>query len=141
MHKPTIFLSISYDARQAFAQEIEAIADTIKQSGHQPGVFINYYQFTEGKEKEMMRQSYDDIATCHIFIAEVSEKAIGIGIEAGFARALGKPIIYLHKKGYPYSKTVGGIADHYIVYGSVEQLRRELAVGIGAVKGSKKTVI
>jgi len=132
-HMPTIFLSISYDAREALAPEIEAIADTISQAGYVPKVFINYYQFTPGGEKKMMQQSYDDIAACHIFIAEVSDKAIGVGIEAGIARALGKPIIYLLKKGHPYSKTVGGIADHYIVYDSIEQLRGELAAGIAAV--------
>ena len=44
-----------------------------------------------------------DIDNSDILIAEVSEKAIGVGIEVGYAKAKGKPIIYIKNQSVCFS--------------------------------------
>jgi 2'-deoxynucleoside 5'-phosphate N-hydrolase len=86
-------------------------------------VFVEKYNFDKTQEKQMMQQARHDIDKSSLLIAEVSEKAIGVGIEIGYAIALNKPVIYLRNSQSEYSTTVGGIVDHHIVYSSLEDLR------------------
>jgi nucleoside 2-deoxyribosyltransferase len=75
----------------------------------------------------MMQLALSEIAKSDLLIAEVSEKAIGVGIEVGFAAALGKPVIYLRKTDVEYSTTVGGLATETVVYDNLQDLDQKLA--------------
>ena len=66
----------------------------------------------------MMHRVFEDIDASDLLIAEVSHKAIGVGIEAGFAAAKGIPVIYLRQSGAEYSTTLGGLASHAVIYTS-----------------------
>ena len=70
----------------------------------------------------MMKQTTADIGNCKIIIAENSDKAIGIGIEVGYAKAKMKPIIYLRRKTTDHSSTVSGISDFHIIYEDTSDL-------------------
>ena len=60
-------------------------------------------------------------------IAEVSEQAIGVGIEVGYAAAKGKPVIYVRRADAEFSTAVGGIATHSISYSTETELRTKLS--------------
>ncbi|MDQ7033270.1 MAG: hypothetical protein Q9P01_00080 [Anaerolineae bacterium] len=60
-------------------------------------------------------------------IAEVSEQAIGVGIEIGYAAAKNKPIVYVRRADAPFSTTVGGIASHSVVYATETELHTKLS--------------
>jgi nucleoside 2-deoxyribosyltransferase len=75
----------------------------------------------------------DDIRRCDIFIAETSKKGIGIGVEAGYAKAKGKPVIYIRQKDAEHSTTVGGISDFQIFYVDTIDLRIQLAKIINSI--------
>lgn len=74
----------------------------------------------------MMQQAMDDIDKCSMLIAETSDKAIGIGIEAGYAKAKGKPVIYLRHKDAEHSTTLSGISDIQIIYSDTDDLATKL---------------
>lgn len=57
-----------------------------------------------------------DIKSCDILIAEVTKKGIGIGIEVGYAKAMGKPVFYLRDAEAEHSTTVSGISDYRVIY-------------------------
>jgi nucleoside 2-deoxyribosyltransferase len=89
-------------------------------------IFCDHYIFDASKEQEMMQQAITDIDLCDLLIAEVSDKAIGIGVEAGYAKGKDKPVLYLRQKDCEHSTTVSGISDHRIVYESINDLELQL---------------
>lgn len=64
----------------------------------------------------MMQQAMKDIDSCDLLIAETSDKVIVIGIEVGYARAKGKPVIYVRHHNAEHSTTISGISDFQIIY-------------------------
>lgn len=120
------FLSVSFHQRRYLNAEIEQIIDVLKQFNIEMIDFTMQFRFEAGQDREMMRLACAKIAESDILIAEVSEKAIGVGIEVGYAAALGKTIIYLRRANAEYSTTVGGLATEIIVYQNVIDLGRQL---------------
>ena len=59
---------------------------------------------------------------CALVIAEVSYPATGLGIELGWADALGVPIIFLHKKGSKISNSLKILSSNFIEYSNQEEL-------------------
>ena len=115
------FLSRSFSQRH----EMKPIVDVIIQIAN--GVHIEVYDFVtrntfEGDYKAMMQKSFAELRASDFVIAEVSHKAIGVGIEIGYAVAINKPILYLRRESAEYSTTVGGVATHALVYADAENL-------------------
>ena len=121
------FIAISYKNSRRLAAEIDIIVKTLREFGLESVVFVQKYYFSSSQSKEMMDKALKEIRSCDFLIAEVSEKAIGVGIEIGYAYGLGKPVIYVRKKGVEYSKTVGGLASGEVIYDNLKQLKANLA--------------
>ncbi|HSZ84386.1 MAG TPA: nucleoside 2-deoxyribosyltransferase [Puia sp.] len=107
----TAYISISFSKRKFLDKELIAISSTLNEHKIKPFIFVDSYKFESAQEQQMMQQAMTDIDNCDILIAEVSDKAIGIGIEVGYAKAKHKPIIYLRKKEAEHSTTISGISD------------------------------
>lgn len=120
------FISVSFKKKNELKDEIATIAKVLKKHNIDSFVFVNTYIFSSGKEKEMMNKATKAIIASDFLITELTDKAIGVGIEIGYAYALGKKIIYLRKKQAEYSTTVGGIADKQIVYSNNDELKTKL---------------
>ena len=73
-----------------------------------------------------MQQAMEDINESDWLIALASEKAIGIGIEAGFAKGKGKPVIYIRHMEAEHSTTLSGISDYQIIYVDLQDLAQKL---------------
>ncbi len=121
------YLSIGFQSRQSLAVEIQTIRTILAEKQISLFVFVDNYQFTAATEKQMMQTAFTEISSCNLLIAEVSEKAIGVGIEIGYAVALHKPVIYLRKANTEHSTTASGSADYSIVYENKEQLAQKLS--------------
>lgn len=124
------YVSVSYRNRKFIDKEINAIIDTLNDLKIIPFVFVDNYLFDAEQEKEMMQQAMADIDKCDLLIAETSDKAIGIGIEAGYAKARNKTVIYVRKKEAEHSTTVSGISDLQIIYDDCNDLQKQLADAI-----------
>ncbi len=59
---------------------------------------------------ELMAASFSLIDDVDIVVIELSEKGVGLGIEAGYAFARSIPIVVLHRAGTDVSATLAGIA-------------------------------
>lgn len=115
------YLSIGYQNRQKLEAEITAIRELLSTHQIELFVFVDQYQFAPEEEQQMMQQAFRDISGSDLLLAEVSEKAIGVGIEIGYAAALGKPIIYLRHAQAEHSTTAAGSAGYSVIYpGSAE---------------------
>lgn len=127
------YISISFSRRQSMNAELDSIKETLKKFNIEPFVFVDEFKFISTQEKEMMQQVMLSIDDCDLLIAETSDKAIGIGIEVGYAKAKGKPVIYMRNKNAEHSTTVSGISDFQIVYSDEVDLERQLAVVISRI--------
>ena len=98
----------------------------MQDAGVSPFVFVDTYTFRVAEEKQMMVQAMLDIDASDLLIAEVSEKAIGIGVEAGYAKAKGIPVVYIRQSASEHSTTIAGISDYQIFYNDATDLRNKL---------------
>ncbi|MCQ3931903.1 MAG: hypothetical protein DPW16_15740 [Chloroflexi bacterium] len=122
----TAFISRSYEHRQQYATAIAHVVAGLRWLDMESIDFVCQYSFEPGQAREMMAATLQSIQQADVLIAEVSEKVIGVGIEIGYAAALGKPIIYLRKSDAPFSTTVGGLATMAIVYDNPQDLEDKL---------------
>ncbi|MBP7173188.1 MAG: hypothetical protein KBA33_03835 [Cloacibacterium sp.] len=120
------YISISFSKRKELEKEVQAIKNVLEIFGISAFVFVDEYQFSSKDEKEMMQKAMEDIETSAILIAETSEKGIGIGIEAGYAKAKNIPVIYMRNAASEHSTTVSGIADFNIIYHDEKDLEEKL---------------
>ena len=125
-HKVTAYISIAKGNAPFLKEEVDVVKGTLAAAGIESRVFVEQYTFIGDQEKEMMHQAMTDIDACALFIAEVSEKAIGVGLEAGYAKAKGKAIIYLRQKDAEHSTTVSGISDYQLIYSDRGDLKTGL---------------
>ncbi len=124
--KINAYFGISKSNRIHFDKEIKILIKCLQKYGIDLLVFVDKYDFKIEQEKEMMEVAFKEIDFCDLVIVELSKKAIGVGVEVGYAKAKNKPIIYIKKKDTAYSTTVGGSSDYKIEYSNLEELRLEM---------------
>ena len=120
-------------------KEVAAIMDTLNAFKIASFVFVDHYKFDLSEERQMMQQAMTEMDQCDLLLAETSDKGIGIGIEVGYAKAKGKPVIYLRQKDAAHSSTVSGISDFQIIYLDRSELQVKLAAVLREIKKSFKT--
>ena len=120
------YIAISFSQYKAMQAEIEAICAVLQAAQIEPFIFVERYQFTMDEAVEMMQAAKKHLDESDVLIAELSHKAIGVGVEVGYIAAKGKPIIYLRAEGTEYSSTVDGLADVAIVYADIADLKGQL---------------
>jgi len=80
-----------------------------------------------GDSKDIFRRDYEQLKSCDILIAEVSERSHEVGIEIGLSYCLGLRRILLIESGQSVTKLAQGIPDTTIVeYEDVGQLKARL---------------
>jgi len=127
------YISISYNKRNELSEELQSIIVVLEKFRIKPFVFVDNFKFTSVQEKEMMQQAMASIDDCDLLIAETSDKAIGIGIEVGYAKAKGKQVIYMRNKNAEHSTTVSGISDFQVVYDDVKDLNEQLTIVLSRI--------
>ncbi len=131
------YISISHSQRKMLEEPLQAIITTLARSGIVSFVFVDSYSFDADQSAEMMEQAMKDIDQCDLLIAETSHKAIGIGVEAGYARAKNKPVIYLRQQDAAHSTTVAGISDFQVIYRNPADLKAQLAAAVAEILKAK----
>ncbi len=85
--------------------------------------------------EELMRLSFAAIEQSELVIVELTEKGVGLGIEAGYAHARGIPIITIARQGADISETLRGISTEVFCYANYADLKPLFQrVGEGARK-------
>ncbi len=120
------YIAISFSKRKFLQKELDAIIDALKTCSILPFVFVDNFSFSPGMENEMMQQAFAAIDKSDLLIAETSDKAIGIGVEVGYAKAKNKPILYLRNENAEHSTTISGASDFKIIYCDANDLKKQL---------------
>lgn len=102
---------------------IEAIADTLKGAGMESVSVVRDYErwgrvaFTA---ETLMAITFRELERCDAIVIDISEKGVGLGIEAGFGFARGMPILVLAQAGHEIPKTLSSIARTIAHYDGLE---------------------
>lgn len=120
------YIAISYAGKKRLKEELEVIQSSLVQFGITAFVFADQYTFKPEEESLMMQKAMEEIDRSDLLIAAASEKAIGIGIEAGYAKGKGKPVIYIRHHKAEHSTTLSGISDFQIIYVDLQDLAQKL---------------
>ena len=75
----------------------------------------------EGR-KLMRDYAFPAMRQCDCNIIEFSEKGVGLGMNAGFCYAIGKPVFIIAKTGSDISSTMADVAEKVIFYDNPEDL-------------------
>jgi 2'-deoxynucleoside 5'-phosphate N-hydrolase len=68
----------------------------------------------------LMKLSFEQIDRCDLLIVELTEKGVGVGIEAGYAYARGIPVYTIAPRGQPISETLAGISREVFYYQGIQ---------------------
>ena len=120
-----LFLSIKYHADNANRPQIEGVTAALRQRGWE--VICVMRDIEEWGERplpadELMVQTFAAIEGCDLLLVELSEKGVGIGIEAGYAHARGIPIVVVAPTGGDISTTLQGVARRFGWYDHYDEL-------------------
>ena len=128
------YLSIGCQSKERLTPEINTIREVLATQNIILFIFIDNYHFANKEEKQMMQMAFNEIKQSDLLIAEVSEKAIGVGIEIGYAVALTIPVIYLRNLLAEHSTTASGSANHTIIYENTADLSFQLLQALISLK-------
>jgi 2'-deoxynucleoside 5'-phosphate N-hydrolase len=76
---------------------------------------------------ELMRHTFLELRDSKLVIVDLTEKGVGVGIEAGYARARGIPVVVIAASGTEISESLVGIAERVFYYQDWEGLDRFMA--------------
>ena len=73
--------------------------------------------------RELMSKTFEVIRACQLVVIDLTEKGVGVGIEAGYAYAQRIPVITIARAGADISNTLQGISRETYLYRSVDDLK------------------
>jgi len=128
------YLGIKYHEDHRNKDEIDALSAVLKDKGIETTCIardVEKWGEVQLSAQALMKRAFKEIDQAEIIILEMTEKGIGLGIEAGYASARGKPLIVITKDASTLSATMRGIADTIIQYS--QPLEINLSVGVKAL--------
>jgi 2'-deoxynucleoside 5'-phosphate N-hydrolase len=120
-----LFLSIKYHADHSNREQIEGVTAALRKHGWQT---ICVTRDIEGwgtrpvSAGELMTQTFAAIDECDLLLVELSEKGVGIGLEAGYAYARNIPIVVVAPTGGDISTTLQGVARRFGWYDDYDEI-------------------
>ncbi len=113
------YLAIKYHPDNKNRPLIEQLTQILERSGVQSTCTMrdleNWGQIHFPPD-ELMQKCFEIIDTSDLVVVELSEKGVGIGIEAGYAWARGIPIFTIARVGCEISSTLVGISQSVCHY-------------------------
>lgn len=119
------YLAIKYHPDNANRPLIEALSHALARGGYETVCVVRDVERwgeVHLPPEELMRASFAALDTCDLVVVELTEKGVGIGIEAGYAWARGIPILTLAQRGADVSTTLQGISRAVVWYDGVAAL-------------------
>ncbi len=120
-----IYLAIKYHADRANRAKTEAISRALAQKDIETVCVardVEQWGAVELAPDELMRQAFAAIDGADALLVDLTEKGVGLGIEAGYAYARGIPIVTVAETGADVSTTLRGISQCVLLYQTIDDL-------------------
>ena len=120
------YIGIKYHEDYRNKAIVDKISSILESNGYETICIvrdINIEQQNRYNPCDLMKLTFEKIDICDLVIIDLTEKGVGLGIEAGYAYAKDIPIITIAKKGSDISETLEGISKEAFFYNNIEELR------------------
>ncbi len=114
-----VYLAIKYHADLANRARIEGITAVLEGLGYKTFCVtrdLEAWGAVSFTPDTLMARSFDAINQCDVMVVDLTEKGVGVGIEAGYAYARGMPIVTIAQAGANISTTLRGISTAVFSY-------------------------
>jgi nucleoside 2-deoxyribosyltransferase len=128
------YLAIKYHPDNKNRPLIENISNVLEQCGYDVLCVardLEKWGKVHFTPEELMQKSFKEIDNSDMVVIELTEKGVGIGIEAGYAWSKGILIVTIAQKGSDISETLRGISQNVISYDNFDELLTYFMQAIG----------
>ena len=119
------YISIKYRADNSNKDCVDNISSALERNGYETVCIardVEKWGKVQLSPHELMGRAFAEIDSSNLFVVDLTEKGVGLGIEAGYAYAKQIPIVLIARKGSDISATLGGIAKKLFLYDEFEEL-------------------
>ncbi|MDE0299876.1 MAG: nucleoside 2-deoxyribosyltransferase [Candidatus Poribacteria bacterium] len=119
------YISIKYHADNNNKEYIENITSALGRNGIETVCIardIEKWGEVQMSPHELMQEAFAEIDSSDLLVGDLTEKGVGLGIEAGYAYARQIPIVVIARQGSDISTTLQGIARKLFLYDEFEEL-------------------
>jgi 2'-deoxynucleoside 5'-phosphate N-hydrolase len=138
------YIAIKYHPDQRNRERIERITAALTRMGLDTVCIVRDLEAwgrVTVDAKTLMQKSFDAIDASQLVVIDLTEKGVGIGIEAGYGYARNVPIVVIAETGADISTTLQGIAESVGFYSNAQELEQALAAALPNLSASAKTDI
>ena len=121
------YISIKYHADNSNKDCIEKISSALERNGFETVCIardIEKWGEIQLSPHELMQRALAEIDSSNLLVVDLTEKGVGLGIEAGYAYAKKIPIVVIARQGSDISTTLRGIARKLFLYDEFEELNQ-----------------
>jgi 2'-deoxynucleoside 5'-phosphate N-hydrolase len=119
------YLAIKYHPDNCNRPRIEDISAALERCGFETVCIVRDVEKwgqARFSPQELMARTFAEIDASDVVIIELSEKGVGLGIEAGYAWARNIPVITIARQGAAISTTLQGISRQVFWYREPDEL-------------------
>ena len=118
------YIGIKYYGDYRNKEIINKISSALERNGYRTSCIVRDIQNHQVKynPQELMKLTFKEIDECDLVVIDLSEKGVGLGIEAGYAFARNIPIITIADIRADISETLEGISRKVIFYNNIEDI-------------------
>ncbi|MCA9977554.1 MAG: hypothetical protein KC413_17465 [Anaerolineales bacterium] len=120
------YIGIKYHADNSNRPRIELISNALAACRYSTVCVIRDVEEWGAQQfdpETLMQRTFLEIETCDVVIVDLTEKGVGVGIEAGYAHARGIPVVVIAEEGADVSTTLQGIAAIVYHYQELSDLK------------------
>ncbi len=116
------YISVDHESRKKLSKEFIALGMALSGANVEQYIFVDKFSFEEGQETELMQKALHEIDNSNFVIIETTHLNVSSCVEAGYAKAKRKPIVYLQHESAKVSAVLSGISNFHIFYESPKDL-------------------
>ena len=119
------YIAIKYHEDNGNRARIEGIASALEECGFETVCIardLEKWGQVQFDPDELMQRTFSEIDGSDVVIVDLTEKGVGVGIEAGYASAKCIPIVTIAQKGSDISETLRGISHQVFSYDQFDGL-------------------
>lgn len=120
-----VYISIKYREDNGNKDRIQKISSALERNGFETVCIardIEKWGQVQLSPHELMQRAFAEIDSSNLLVVDLTEKGVGLGIEAGYAYAKQIPIVVIARRGSNISATLQGIAKKLSLYDEFEDL-------------------
>ena len=124
------YIAIKYHKNHSNRERIEEISSALEENGFETICItrdLEQWGQVQFSPDTLMQKTFDEIDASDVVVVDLTEKGVGVGIEAGYAFARHIPIVTIANSDADISTTLQGIASKIFLYNEYDELTRFFA--------------